>query len=65
MNRLSPHDIKRIRLNLGLTQEELAHNLGVAVSTVNRWENSKNRPGKMACKLLLNMKSQADSPSEI
>ncbi len=55
MTQLTPHEIKKIRLSLGYTQEQLARELGVAVSTINRWEKGKNRPGKMACKLLLNL----------
>lgn len=31
--------LRRLRERLGLTQEALAHLLGVAFATVNRWEN--------------------------
>ena len=41
-----------------MTQEELAHELGIAVSTLNRWENGKCQPGKMACKFLLKIKTE-------
>lgn len=36
--------IKALRLALGLTQAELAHQLGVAIQTVNRWETGKYQP---------------------
>lgn len=39
-----PEDIKKIRLNLMLTQQEFAELLGVAYETVNRYENGKSNP---------------------
>lgn len=36
--------MKTIRELLGLTQQEFATKLGVAVSTVSRWENGKTNP---------------------
>jgi putative transcriptional regulator len=44
--------IKRIRQSLGLTQEEFAHRLGVTLCTVNRWENNKSIPSRLALKQL-------------
>lgn len=35
---MKPQDLKRIRLQLGLTQQELADQLGVGRVTVTRWE---------------------------
>ncbi|MCI0408898.1 MAG: helix-turn-helix domain-containing protein [Acidobacteria bacterium] len=35
---MTPTDLKRIRRQLGLTQEELARRLGVHAVTVARWE---------------------------
>jgi DNA-binding transcriptional regulator YiaG len=43
--------VKAVRAALNLSQEELAHALGVSFATVNRWENGKTRPSKMACTL--------------
>lgn len=43
--------VKAVRAALGLSQEELAHALGVSFATVNRWENGKTRPSKMALTL--------------
>jgi len=36
--------IKRIRLSLSWSQERMARELGVCVSTVNRWEMGKTSP---------------------
>ena len=35
---------KKLRLNVKLTQENLAGKIGVAVSTVRRWEKGKVEP---------------------
>ena len=32
--------IRTLRQQLGMTQEEFAHEIAVTVSTVNRWENA-------------------------
>jgi transcriptional regulator with XRE-family HTH domain len=40
--------IRSFRKSLHMTQEELAHNLGITVSTVNRWENGHALPSRMA-----------------
>ena len=43
-----PEQLKEVRRKLGLSQEELAHALGVSFATVNRWENNKTVPSKLA-----------------
>lgn len=40
--------IRQLRQQLGMTQEEFAHALGITVGTVNRWENGRFRPSKLA-----------------
>lgn len=40
--------IKKIRLTLKLSQEDLAHQLGVSFATINRWENGKSAPSRLA-----------------
>lgn len=42
--------VKEVRRQLGFSQEELAHALGVSFSTINRWENGKTTPSKLALK---------------
>jgi putative transcriptional regulator len=43
-----PKTVKEVRRRLGLSQEELAHALGVSFASVNRWENAKTVPSKLA-----------------
>ena len=40
--------VRQLRRQLGMTQEEFAHALGITVGTVNRWENGRFRPSKLA-----------------
>jgi transcriptional regulator with XRE-family HTH domain len=35
---------KRLRLNTGKSQEQLAREIGVAVSTIRRWERGETEP---------------------
>lgn len=44
--------IKQIRLNLNLSQMAFAEQLGVSFSTVNRWENEKSVPNRLATKAI-------------
>lgn len=39
--------VKAVRNQLEITQEELAHKLGVSFATVNRWESGSYKPSKM------------------
>lgn len=43
-----PIDIKTIRVELGLTQEDLARRLGLALSTVSKWEQGVTSPSRLA-----------------
>jgi len=36
-----PKIVKKLRIELGLTQEQFAAKIGVTFSTVNRWENRR------------------------
>jgi DNA-binding transcriptional regulator YiaG len=40
--------IKIVREKLGLSQEDLARALNVSFATINRWENAKTKPIKIA-----------------
>jgi len=44
--------IKSLREQLRISQEDLAKELGVSFATVNRWENKKTQPSKLARKQL-------------
>lgn len=54
-------EIRTLRKRLGLTQEEFAHQIGVTFATVNRWENRKSKPSRLAVRMLddLSRKTQA------
>jgi len=43
-----PQQIKKLRVDLGLTQQALAEKLGVSFATVNRWENGQTKPSKLS-----------------
>lgn len=43
-------EVKYVREKLHLSQQMLAKELGIAFSTVNRWENCKNKPQYVAVK---------------
>ena len=40
--------LKKIRQLHGWSQEDLARELGVSFATVNRWENGKTKPSRLA-----------------
>src|SRR5437867_4168444 len=56
------HLIRVWRHRTGLTQEHLAHALGVTFSTVSRWENGHVRPSSLAWKALLQIAAERGSP---
>ena len=59
-----PQQIKRLRVDLGLTQEALAEKLGVSFATVNRWENGQTKPSKLSWTQLRQLEStNADEAS--
>ncbi len=43
-----PELLRNIRKQLGISQEDLAHKLGVSFNSINRWENGKASPSKLA-----------------
>lgn len=40
--------VKKVRLETGYSQEQLARELGVSFATINRWENGKSEPRQIA-----------------
>ncbi len=44
--------VKEVRSKLNMSQEQLARELQVSFATVNRWENGKNSPNRLAKKAL-------------
>ena len=53
--------LKALRQQHGWSQEDLARELGVSFSTVNRWENGKAKPSRLAQKSILALTTQAES----
>lgn len=45
-----PEKIRRLRLSSFLTQQDFAKTIGVAFSTVNRWESGRAKPNLKAMK---------------
>lgn len=56
--------VKELRLNLQLTQEEFAARLGVTFCTINRWENRRSQPSRMARKLIEELRLQLASTEQ-
>ena len=50
--------IRAWRQRTGLTQEHLAHSLGVTFFTVSRWENGHVRPSSLAWKALVQVAAE-------
>jgi len=50
--------IRKLRANLGLTQEQFAAKVGVTWSTVNRWENGRGRPSPLAMRQIEQLEEQ-------
>lgn len=47
---MTPEKLKQARLTLNITQEEMAHRVGVTYATWNRWENNVHKPHKIYIK---------------
>ena len=43
-----PAVVKYVREKTGMSQEDLARAINVSFASINRWENGKNRPNKLA-----------------
>ena len=48
MNMDFKEKIRRVRVEVGYSQEQLARELGVSFATINRWENGKSEPRQIA-----------------
>ena len=46
--------VKKVRILQQLSQEDFARELNVSFTTINRWENGKSHPSKMAVTLFSN-----------
>lgn len=59
------HLIRKLRHLTGLSQEQFAGKLGVAFSTINRWENGHMQPSPLALKQIKTMLSELSRSPEI
>jgi putative transcriptional regulator len=57
-SRMDADRIKSLRQRMQLTQEDFAHLIGVTFSTVNRWENNKSKPNRIASRLLIGLEKK-------
>ena len=57
--------VKKVRRHLALSQKELAHALGVSFATVNRWENGKTLPSKLAQRQFEHFCAQKEKQGEL
>jgi putative transcriptional regulator len=59
------HLVRKLRHLTGLSQEQFAEKLGVAFSTINRWENGHMQPSPLALKQIKTMLSDLSRSSVI
>ena len=53
------HEMKKVRQQLKLSQENMAHRLGVAYTTYSRWERGIAKPSPLAREKIAAMKNEA------
>jgi transcriptional regulator with XRE-family HTH domain len=63
MERLS-EKVKELRLKKGWAQEDLARQIGVSLSTVQRWEKQGARPTRLARRELVRLFQEAGMSDE-
>ena len=51
--------VKELRMRKGWTQEELAHEIGVTLSTVQRWEKQGGQPTRLPRRELIRLLREA------
>ncbi|MBD1863051.1 MULTISPECIES: DNA-binding transcriptional regulator [Trichocoleus] len=59
------HLIRKLRHLSGLSQEQFAITLGVAFSTINRWENGHMQPSPLALKQVKTMLGELSRSSVV
>ncbi len=57
--------IRKLRHALGLTQESFAHEVGVSVSQVSRWESGLAKPSRLAQRRLAEIQATQLSAREV
>lgn len=59
-----PDVVKYVREKTGMSQEDLARALNVSFASVNRWENGKTRPNKLALSVFFAYCEQQGIPAK-
>lgn len=49
---MTSEQIRRARTDLGMTQQEFAHEIGVSMTSVMNWESGRTRAQKIACRAI-------------
>ena len=57
---MSPEQIRQLRKELELTQQQFAERLGVSFVTLNRWENGQSKPSAMGQTKLKELRAEHD-----
>ncbi len=57
--------VRQLRRLMGLSQEQFAATLGVAFSTINRWENGHIQPSSLALKQIKTMLNELSFSSAV
>ena len=55
---MNPDQIRQLRKELDLTQQQFAERLGVSFVTLNRWENGQSKPSAMGLTKLRELRAQ-------
>jgi DNA-binding transcriptional regulator YiaG len=53
---MESNEIKKLRIDLGITQKELAEKIGVTIHAVQKWEQGQRSPGGSSVLLMQNLK---------
>lgn len=50
--------VKMVREKMNMSQENLARALNIGIATINRWDNGKTHPNKMAKRVFISLYEQ-------
>ncbi|MXS80729.1 DNA-binding transcriptional regulator YiaG, contains XRE-type HTH domain [Nitrosomonas eutropha] len=58
-------DVKALRLQLNISQQELATALGTSIDTIKSWENKRRNPTGLAAKVLATIQDNPEFLNEL
>lgn len=58
-------DVKAIRTQLNVSQNEFASALGTSIDTIKSWESQRRNPSGLAAKMLMTIQKNPDSFQEL